>query len=157
MVTSSRSRATSLLAALSVVFLLDASASTLSNASNGGSLAVTAPIPNWPPHHGQRTAASSSATTTNPISAPTPAPSKPYDPKNVEGRWYEVWEKAGYFQPATEGKPYVIVIETTPYPPREVGGFWWDVAVPEVSDRAEVIEARAAYEAHLQNVGKRIT
>jgi 3D-(3,5/4)-trihydroxycyclohexane-1,2-dione acylhydrolase (decyclizing) len=42
------------------------------------------------------------------------------------------------------------VIQTTPYPPREVGGFWWDVAVPEVSDRAEVREARAAYAQHVK-------
>ena len=34
--------------------------------------------------------------------------------------------------------PFVVLIDTTPYPPREVGGFWWDVAVPEVSDREEV-------------------
>ena len=26
------------------------------------------------------------------------------------------------------------------------GGHWWDVAVPEVSERAEVRSARAAYE-----------
>jgi 3D-(3,5/4)-trihydroxycyclohexane-1,2-dione acylhydrolase (decyclizing) len=47
-------------------------------------------------------------------------------------------------------KPYVVVIETTPYPPREVGGFWWDVAVPETSLREEVIEARKGYERHVQ-------
>ena len=46
--------------------------------------------------------------------------------------------------------PYVVVIDTTAYPPREVGGFWWDVAVPEVSDREEVREARRAYEARLR-------
>jgi 3D-(3,5/4)-trihydroxycyclohexane-1,2-dione acylhydrolase (decyclizing) len=38
----------------------------------------------------------------------------------------------------------------TPYPPRDVGGFWWDVAVPEVSARAEVTEARRAYESHVR-------
>ncbi len=46
--------------------------------------------------------------------------------------------------------PYVVVIDTTPYPPREVGGFWWDVAVPEVSDRAEVTEARKGYDSHIK-------
>ncbi|CAN5754983.1 3D-(3,5/4)-trihydroxycyclohexane-1,2-dione acylhydrolase (decyclizing) [soil metagenome] len=46
--------------------------------------------------------------------------------------------------------PYVVVIDTTAYPPREVGGFWWDVAVPEVSDRAEVAEARKGYEQHVK-------
>jgi 3D-(3,5/4)-trihydroxycyclohexane-1,2-dione acylhydrolase (decyclizing) len=31
-------------------------------------------------------------------------------------------------------------------PTTEAGGAWWDVAVPEVSARAEVRAARAAYE-----------
>ena len=39
----------------------------------------------------------------------------------------------------------VIVIETDPAATTESGGAWWDVAVPEVSDRAEVRAARAAY------------
>ncbi|SEP68785.1 3D-(3,5/4)-trihydroxycyclohexane-1,2-dione acylhydrolase (decyclizing) [Loktanella sp. DSM 29012] len=42
--------------------------------------------------------------------------------------------------------PYVIVIDTDPYPSTEPGGTWWDVGVPEVSTRAEVNAARAAYE-----------
>jgi len=42
--------------------------------------------------------------------------------------------------------PSVIVIETDPYPGTGVGGHWWDVAVPEVSDRREVNEARQGYE-----------
>ncbi|MPZ12051.1 MAG: 3D-(3,5/4)-trihydroxycyclohexane-1,2-dione acylhydrolase (decyclizing) [Kiloniellaceae bacterium] len=46
--------------------------------------------------------------------------------------------------------PSVIVIDTTPYPPKEIGGFWWDVAVPEVSQRQEVVEARAGYEAKVK-------
>ncbi len=46
--------------------------------------------------------------------------------------------------------PYVIVIDTDPYPSTPHGGHWWDVAVPEVSDRAEVNEKRAAYEASLR-------
>ncbi len=41
----------------------------------------------------------------------------------------------------------VIVVETDPYPSTEAGGAWWDVAVPEVSERDEVRKARAAYEA----------
>ncbi|PHR93117.1 MAG: 3D-(3,5/4)-trihydroxycyclohexane-1,2-dione acylhydrolase (decyclizing) [Blastopirellula sp.] len=40
----------------------------------------------------------------------------------------------------------VFVIDTDPYPSTEAGGSWWDVAVPEVSDRHEVNEARAKYE-----------
>ena len=42
--------------------------------------------------------------------------------------------------------PYVIVIDTDPYPSTPHGGTWWEVAVPEVSNRAEVNAAREAYE-----------
>jgi len=41
--------------------------------------------------------------------------------------------------------PYVIVIDTDPYPSTEYGGTWWEVGVPEVSERAEVNAAYAAY------------
>ena len=41
--------------------------------------------------------------------------------------------------------PYVVVIDTDPYPSTEPGGTWWDVGVPEVSDRAEVNAAYADY------------
>jgi 3D-(3,5/4)-trihydroxycyclohexane-1,2-dione acylhydrolase (decyclizing) len=41
----------------------------------------------------------------------------------------------------------VVVIDTDPSVGTEAGGHWWDVAVPEVSDRAEVRAARTAYEA----------
>jgi 3D-(3,5/4)-trihydroxycyclohexane-1,2-dione acylhydrolase (decyclizing) len=44
----------------------------------------------------------------------------------------------------------VIVIDTDPYPTTGAGGYWWDVAVPEVSARAEVNQARVAYEAALK-------
>ncbi len=43
----------------------------------------------------------------------------------------------------------VIVIDTDPLLATEAGGHWWDVAVPEVSERAEVRAARQAYEAAL--------
>ena len=43
--------------------------------------------------------------------------------------------------------PTVILIETDPMPGTGAGGTWWDVAVPEVSDRAEVRAAREGYEA----------
>ena len=43
--------------------------------------------------------------------------------------------------------PTVIVIDTDPLPGTGAGGTWWEVAVPEVSDRAEVNEARKGYEA----------
>ncbi len=44
----------------------------------------------------------------------------------------------------------VIVIDTDPIASTEAGGHWWDVAVPEVSERAEVRAARKAYEVALQ-------
>jgi 3D-(3,5/4)-trihydroxycyclohexane-1,2-dione acylhydrolase (decyclizing) len=40
----------------------------------------------------------------------------------------------------------VLVIETDPLASTEAGGHWWDVAVPEVSERGEVNAARKAYE-----------
>jgi 3D-(3,5/4)-trihydroxycyclohexane-1,2-dione acylhydrolase (decyclizing) len=40
----------------------------------------------------------------------------------------------------------VIVIDTDPMITTEAGGWWWDVAVPEVSERAAVRDARAVYE-----------
>ncbi len=40
----------------------------------------------------------------------------------------------------------VIVIDTDPLIATEHGGHWWDVAVPEISPRAEVQDARHAYE-----------
>ena len=40
----------------------------------------------------------------------------------------------------------VIVIDTDPLISTDQGGHWWDVAVPEVSERAQVRDARAAYE-----------
>ncbi len=43
--------------------------------------------------------------------------------------------------------PYVVVIDTDPYPSTPHGGTWWDVAVPEVSERSQVNEKRADYEA----------
>ena len=46
--------------------------------------------------------------------------------------------------------PFVVVIDTDPYPSTEPGGHWWDVAVPEVSSREEVAEARRAYEAQVK-------
>ncbi len=42
--------------------------------------------------------------------------------------------------------PTVIVIDTDPAPGTGAGGTWWEVAVPEVSDRPEVNKARTAYE-----------
>ncbi len=47
--------------------------------------------------------------------------------------------------------PYVVVIDTDPYPSTPHGGTWWEVAVPEVSERAEVMAAREKY---VKNMGK---
>ncbi|WP_062226767.1 3D-(3,5/4)-trihydroxycyclohexane-1,2-dione acylhydrolase (decyclizing) [Aureimonas frigidaquae] len=45
----------------------------------------------------------------------------------------------------------VIVIDTDPMPTTKAGGAWWDVAVPQVSERSAVTAARAAYEADRRN------
>jgi 3D-(3,5/4)-trihydroxycyclohexane-1,2-dione acylhydrolase (decyclizing) len=42
-------------------------------------------------------------------------------------------------------KTYVVVIDTDPMAATAEGGAWWDVAVPEVSERAEVGRARKEY------------
>jgi 3D-(3,5/4)-trihydroxycyclohexane-1,2-dione acylhydrolase (decyclizing) len=49
----------------------------------------------------------------------------------------------------------VIVIDTDPMGSTDAGGFWWDVAVPAVSERKEVDAARRGYEEakKLQRVG----
>ncbi len=46
----------------------------------------------------------------------------------------------------------VIVIDTDPLITTGEGGHWWDVAVPEVSERDEVKAARARYEAQLKTL-----
>ena len=48
-------------------------------------------------------------------------------------------------------RTYVIVIDTDPALSTDAGGAWWDVAVPQVSERAEVRAARADYDAALRN------
>ncbi len=45
-------------------------------------------------------------------------------------------------------RTYVIVIDTDPKVVTEAGGHWWEVAVPEVSERSEVAAARKDYETH---------
>jgi 3D-(3,5/4)-trihydroxycyclohexane-1,2-dione acylhydrolase (decyclizing) len=49
----------------------------------------------------------------------------------------------------------VIVIDTDPMIVTDAGGFWWDVAVPAVSNRETVVAARKNYETALadQRVG----
>src|SRR5205085_11558631 len=41
----------------------------------------------------------------------------------------------------------VLVIATDPATSTNAGGAWWDVAVPEISERAEIMAARAGYDA----------
>ncbi|NQD38233.1 valine--tRNA ligase [Permianibacter sp. IMCC34836] len=42
---------------------------------------------------------------------------KSYNPNEIERRWYETWEAAGYFKPSGQGTPYCIMI-----PPPNVTG-----------------------------------
>jgi valyl-tRNA synthetase len=42
---------------------------------------------------------------------------KSYEPHDIERRWYETWERNGYFSPSGEGQPYAIMI-----PPPNVTG-----------------------------------
>jgi 3D-(3,5/4)-trihydroxycyclohexane-1,2-dione acylhydrolase (decyclizing) len=53
----------------------------------------------------------------------------------------------------TADRTSVIVIDTDPMITTEAGGWWWDVAVPEVSERAQVRDARKAYEAKIKKSG----
>jgi 3D-(3,5/4)-trihydroxycyclohexane-1,2-dione acylhydrolase (decyclizing) len=55
----------------------------------------------------------------------------------------------------TASRSTVIVIDTDPLVITDEGGHWWDVAVPEVSGRPQVVEARKAYETALaaQRIG----
>ena len=47
--------------------------------------------------------------------------------------------------------PVVIVIDTDPWPSTEAGGAWWDVAVPQVSTRAEVQAKLQEYQKNTKN------
>jgi valyl-tRNA synthetase len=42
---------------------------------------------------------------------------KAYEPRGMEGRWYETWEKRGWFKPAGQGAPYCLLL-----PPPNVTG-----------------------------------
>ena len=57
--------------------------------------------------------------------------------------------EAALAQARNASVPFVVVIDTDPYPSTPVGGTWWDVAVPEVSVRAEVGAARKDYEKNI--------
>jgi 3D-(3,5/4)-trihydroxycyclohexane-1,2-dione acylhydrolase (decyclizing) len=51
---------------------------------------------------------------------------------------------------------YLITLDTDVVNDSDIGGSWWDVAVPEVSPRDQVVEARRRYESfkarQLQNL-----
>jgi 3D-(3,5/4)-trihydroxycyclohexane-1,2-dione acylhydrolase (decyclizing) len=49
----------------------------------------------------------------------------------------------------TSDRTHVIVIDTDPMITTQEGGAWWEVAVPEVSTRKEVEQARKNYEKHM--------
>ena len=54
--------------------------------------------------------------------------------------------RAAFRRAKAADRSYVIVIDTHPYEWTE-GGVWWEVGVPEVSDREQVLVARAEWEA----------
>ena len=58
--------------------------------------------------------------------------------------------EAALAEAKTSDRTTVIVIDTDPLISTEAGGHWWDVAVPEVSEREEVRQARKAYEQALK-------
>jgi len=58
--------------------------------------------------------------------------------------------EAALVQARAASGPFVVVIDTDPYPSTPFGGSWWNVAVPAVSERMGVTEARAKYEKNLQ-------
>ena len=58
--------------------------------------------------------------------------------------------KAALARAGDARRTHVVVIDTDPLKTTEAGGWWWDVAVPEISDRPEVNAARRAYEAGLR-------
>ncbi|WP_428152386.1 3D-(3,5/4)-trihydroxycyclohexane-1,2-dione acylhydrolase (decyclizing) [Brevundimonas sp.] len=71
------------------------------------------------------------------------------------GALSEKVETLGQFEAAmargrAADRSYVVVIDTDPLKTTEAGGWWWDVAVPEVSERPEVEAARRDYEARIR-------
>ena len=58
--------------------------------------------------------------------------------------------EAAMIEARSADRTSVIVIDTDPMAGTQAGGHWWDVAVPEVSDRPEVAAARESYVAALR-------
>ena len=59
--------------------------------------------------------------------------------------------EAAFARLKSETRTCVFVIGTDPLITTQEGGNWWDVAVPEVSVRKSVNEARSKYEQALKN------
>lgn len=53
---------------------------------------------------------------------------------------------AALAQSRSHPRTSVIVIDTDPLISTDAGGHWWEVAVPEVSERPQVVDARGRYE-----------
>src|SRR5208282_5774064 len=82
------------------------------------------------------------------ISSPTArASTSPYMPRALVPVASLAELEAALPKIRAERRTSVIVIITDPAANTSAGGAWWDVAVPEVSNRAEVTAARAAYDA----------
>ncbi len=75
-------------------------------------------------------------------SPPTPRASAPSPARSPRSPTLE----AGLADARGNDRTTVLVIDTDPLITTQEGGHWWDVAVPEVSRRSEVADARAAYE-----------
>jgi 3D-(3,5/4)-trihydroxycyclohexane-1,2-dione acylhydrolase (decyclizing) len=58
--------------------------------------------------------------------------------------------QAAFLRAKAADRSYVIVIDTHPYEWTE-GGAWWEVGVPEVSNREQVLVARAELDAERKN------
>jgi 3D-(3,5/4)-trihydroxycyclohexane-1,2-dione acylhydrolase (decyclizing) len=56
--------------------------------------------------------------------------------------------EAALLRARAASRTYLICIDTDPARTTEAGGCWWEVAVPEVSERSQVRQARAHYEEH---------
>uniref|UniRef100_UPI0035CB55A0 3D-(3,5/4)-trihydroxycyclohexane-1,2-dione acylhydrolase (decyclizing) n=1 Tax=uncultured Sphingomonas sp. TaxID=158754 RepID=UPI0035CB55A0 len=54
--------------------------------------------------------------------------------------------EAALVRAAASPKSYVVVIDTDPAIVTPAGGCWWDVAIPQVSDRTAVTAARTQYD-----------
>ena len=61
--------------------------------------------------------------------------------------------EAAFVRAKASPRTHVIVIDTDPKPTTGAGGAWWDVPVPEVSDRPAVTAARTVYDQETKSAG----